>query len=255
MNKTITFVNAKGGTAKTTSCSAIGSALAKDGARVLLVDLDQQRNLTQMYTREEPEADIYTAMMGGDVPEPYPIRENLHLLPGSENMSLLDVQLLSAGRSQAKMMENASRLKDVLKPFKRKYDYILIDVAPAMNMTTINALAASTHYVVPMQLEMMALSGIAKLTDFVESVRSAYNSKLKMAGILVTRYEKSNLAASIEQLLLNQFGEGSVFSTKIRKAIVTAETPAYLTDVVDYAPGSTTAQDYMKVAQELKAKE
>lgn len=255
MNKTVTFVNAKGGTAKTTSCSAIGSALAKDGAKVLLVDLDQQRNLTQMYTREEFSSDIYTAMMGGDVPEPFQIRENLYLLPGSENTNLFDVQMLGAGRTAANMLENASRLKEVLKPFKRKYDYILIDVAPAMNLSTINALTASTHYVVPMQLEMMALSGLAKLTGFVENVRNSYNSRLKLAGILITRYEKNNLAASIEQLLKNQFGEGSVFSTKIRKAIVTAETPAYLTDVVDYAPGSTTAHDYTRAANELREKE
>lgn len=241
--KIFTFCNAKGGTGKTTTVSSLGSALVDSGKKVLLVDLDQQTNLTQLYTPETFTENIFTALTGEELPHPFTIRKNYDLIVGSEEMAYLELNIFNEkGRED--------KLKNYLDQFVGKYDYIFIDTAPNLNLTVINALTASDFYVVPIPCEMLAVAGLAKLTNFAQQIKENFNPKLELGGVLITRYERNNLGSNIETLLRAQFPK-KVFKTKIRKAVVTAETPAYHTDVVQHAPKSTTAQDYITASKEL----
>lgn len=244
---TISFLNNKGGVAKTTSTINIGAALHRKGYRVLLIDLDAQASLTQcLGVSSELEKTIYEALIGEKKVQEtiLSIKENLDIIPSQLDLSMIEIEL--AGE-----ISRESILKDLLAPIKNRYDFILIDCSPAIGLLTMNALVASDKIIIPILSEYLAIRGMSKLLGFTEKIKTKLNPKLDIAGLLLTRYTaRKNLTQMVEATLRENFGT-DVLQNTIRENISLAEAPTAGLTIFDYAPKSTGASDYLAACDEL----
>jgi len=243
--RTIAIVNHKGGVGKTTTVASVGSALAEQGKKVLLVDLDAQSNLTTSLLKDtEPERTIYEAFNEG---------KGLPVVPlGGKDWSLTPASLDLAGTELeiAGQLDREYILKDLLAEVAGKYDFILIDCPPSLGLLTINALVAATEVLIPLTAEALPSKGLQKILDIVEKVRKRLNTSLRLSGILITRYEGNKLSQLVEAALRQNYGE-KVYETRIRKNIRIAEAPLYGKDILEYAPDSNGAEDYRNLSSEI----
>ena len=247
MSRIIAVANHKGGVGKTTSVSSIGSVLASTGKRTLLIDLDAQANLTASFLATEPETTIYNALKGEAALPVIPIRENLFLTPSALDMAGVELDL-SARYSREYILQK------LLKPIAEEYDYILLDCPPSLSLVTINALVAAKELFIPLTAEALPSKGLAKLTNIVQMVRENLNEEITLSGVVLTRWEATNLSKMVEARLRETFGN-TIFKTKIRKNVSIAEAPLYAKDVITYAPESNGAKDYRALTEEIIAQE
>lgn len=248
----ISFANHKGGVGKTTTTASVGSILASLGKKVLLVDMDAQSNLTSSLLKgEQADRTIYDALTASCRGDSYrltifSIAENLDIVPSSLRLASADLELAS-------VMAREHILTDILQEKKAEYDYILIDCPPSLGLLTLNAVTASDLVVIPLLAEVLPFQGLTMISDFIRMVKQKLNPKIEIAGILLTRWEKSNLSKQIETGLRAKLGD-KVFMTKIRKNIKVAEAPLEAINIVDYDPKSNGAVDYRAFAEELLSK-
>lgn len=241
------LLNQKGGVGKTTTTVNLGAALAEKGKKVLLIDIDAQCNLTSSFGYNEEEEDIpniYGAIKGE---YPLPIlhrKENLDIVVGTIDLAAADLELgAEAGRDFL--------LKECLKPYQDKYDYILIDCPPALNVITLNVLTVADGVVIPLQAEYLALKGMKMLLKTVSKVQARTNPDLDVLGILLTRYDvRRSLCKKVEETVKKRFGK-LVFKTIIRVNSALSEAPVSGKDIFEYSPRSNGAQDYMSLANEI----
>lgn len=250
MGKTLVFVNQKGGVGKTTSCINLGAYMAHMGKRVLLVDFDSQANMTSGVGASRDEPTIYEVISGKcnarDAVRPLSV-ENLFIISASINLSGASIELVS----------EANRdffLKNALSDVKNDYDYILIDCPPSLGLLTLNGLAASESVLVPMQCEYFALEGITLLLQTVERVQKTINPALIISGIFFTMYDsRTRLAQDVVRQVKTYFKD-TVFKTIIPRNVRLSEAPSHGLPVSDYAPKSTGALSYEKLAREVLAR-
>ena len=240
--KTIAIANHKGGVGKTTTAASMGAILAQKGYKVLLIDLDAQANLTCSLLKQEVTTSVYNSFVESVKLPIYNIGENLDLVPSSLQLAQADLQLGSA-------LARERLLEDLLLPVMGDYDYILIDCPPSLSLMTLNAITVSDEVLIPLVAETLPFKGLTMITDFVSMVKSKLNPKVKVAGVLITRYEISNLSKQIENGLRESLGE-LVFETKIRKNITVAQAPLEATNIVDYDKKSNGAIDYVAFTDE-----
>lgn len=243
--KIISFCNHKGGVAKTTSVASVGSALARLGRSVLLVDLDAQSNLTSSLLGYEPERTTYEALRER---EALPILRvgdtGVHIAPASLDLAGIELEIASA-------VEREKILQDVLQDVEARYDYILLDCPPSLGLLTLNALTASTDVIIPLTAEALPSKGLQKIADIIAMTQRRLNKELRLSGILITRYERSKLSQTVEEALRARYGD-LVLQTKIRKNVSLAEAPLAVQSILDYAPESNGAKDYTELASELE---
>lgn len=247
MARIIAFANHKGGVGKTTSVAAIGAYLAQKDIRTLLIDLDAQANLTSSFLKMEPETTIYNALKEGLQLPIIPIKENLDLVPSSLDMAGVELDLSSK-------YSREYILNKLLKPVSDKYQYILLDCPPSLNLVTINALVAAKELFIPLTAEALPSKGLAKLTNVVQMVRENLNEDLVLDGIILTRWENTKLSKMVEAQLRSTFGK-TIFKSKIRKNVSIAEAPLYAEDIFTYAPNSNGAEDYRSLSEEILEQE
>lgn len=245
MTRIIAMANHKGGVGKTTSVAAIGSVLSQMGKRTLLVDLDAQANLTTSLLSNEPEQTIYQALKGETALPVLPISENLSLVASTLDMAAVEIDLSS--RYSREFI-----LAKLLKPVADNYDYILLDCPPSLGLVTINALVAANELFIPLTAEALPSRGLAKLTNILDMVRENLNGSIVLSGVIITRWESTNLSKMVEAQLRGNFGD-TIFKTKIRKNVAIAEAPLYTQDVVTYDPHSNGAKDYRALTAEIVA--
>ncbi len=260
----IAIINQKGGVGKTTSSVNLSAALAEQGRRVVIVDLDPQANLS-LHLGIEPASEdpsTYTVLHGGTT-FAQALRstadENLRVLPSNIDLSGAELELASAiGRDNL--------LSDAIEDWVKEWadsgesladpaDYIIFDCPPSLGLLSVNALAAATEVIITVQTEFLALMGMSKLVEVVTLIQRRLNPKLKITGIAPCLYD-SRLRLAREVLgEIRKYFPGQVFRQPIRSNVKLAEAPSFGSSIIEYAPESNGALDYRKLALEVIAQE
>jgi len=246
----ITVANQKGGVGKTDVSVNLASALAKHGKKVLLIDLDPQANATTYLTDKKHKRTTSTLLLDAkmkikDIEVPTSV-ENLTLLPGSPDLYAAQVELVNDVGMQFKLKKKLSALKG--------YDYVFIDTPPSLGLLTLNALTASTHVIVPVQVNYFAVDGLHKLMNTVEKVKEDINPDIQIGGFVLTMYDKRNkLSGEIEKLMRTSFG-GKVFDNVIPVNVDLAISPNSHMPAILASADSRGACAYMNLAAEFLAR-
>lgn len=248
MAKIIAFSNHKGGCGKTTSVINIGAALAQMGQRTLLVDLDPQANLTISLgiDPEQQRHNVYTALSGQDKQlQPMPIAKGLELVPSTTDLVGAELELVNkAGREIV--------LSWLIVGMLNQYKYILLDCPPSLGLLTLNALTAADAVYIPLQAQYLALQGLAKLQQVIETIGQGINKRLHIGGVFITQYDSRKILHRNVKELAEQTLGAAVCNTVIRDNIALAEAPTAGQTIYQYAPRSNGAADYMALAKEIR---
>ena len=250
MTRIIAITNQKGGVGKTTTSINLAAALAEQGRRVLLIDLDPQGNATMGSGLAGTEQGLYEVLLGELDAQKAVARAacGYDLLASHEDLSGVEIEL-------AQVAARERRLESALVPLRGSYDYIYIDCPPALSLLTVNALVAADAVLIPMQCDYYALEGLTALLGTVRRVRAQLNPALTIEGLLRTMFDPRNgLAIEVSEQLARHFGT-QLFQTIIPRNVRLAEAPSHGVPVIQYDRASRGAQAYLALAAEILARE
>ncbi len=260
--RAIAVMNQKGGVGKTTTAVNISAALAETGLRICLIDLDPQAHAT-LHLGVEPasdEASIYDVLTGktrlSEVRRQ--VAENLWLVGSTLDLAAADLEL--AGVVGREMI-----LRDKLAAEEQPFDFILIDCPPSLGVLTLNALVAVDEVFIPLQPHFLALHGLSKLLETINLVSTRLNSRLKISGVVLCMYDVNTRLATEVSENVEQFFQSArdkatpwsaahTFQTRIRRNVRLAEAPSFGRSIFQYSPESHGAEDYRRLAEEVKGR-
>jgi chromosome partitioning protein len=247
--RVLAIANQKGGVAKTTTAINLATALALDGYQVLLVDCDPQGNASSGLgiAKSQVPLSTYDVLLGEatieEAIQPTQV-ENLRVVPSTNHLIGANIELVGVEKREF-------RLKNALEAVRGKFEFVVLDCPPALDLLTLNALVATQHLIVPMQAEYFALEGISELMNTVERVRAAFNPELTLAGVVLTMYdERTNLAQQVTDNLRGYFGE-KLMKASIPRNVRLAEAPSHGLPVALYDPASRGAEAYRALGIEV----
>jgi chromosome partitioning protein len=248
VTRTIAIANQKGGVAKTTTVASLGSALAEQGRKVLLVDLDAQSCLTfsMGLDPESVELSIHDVLLGrvGAAMAIQPTEDGVDLLPATIELAGTEAQLLSRpGREYV--------LRTALAEVSQAYDAVLLDCSPSLGVLTLNALTAADEVLIPLQCEMLSHRGVGQLLDTIHEVQRILNPGLRVLGVLPTMFDgRTNHARAVLADVSGRYGL-TVLEPPIPKSVRFAEAPAAGRSVLATARRTRGAEAYRALAEGL----
>ena len=245
----LAVANQKGGVGKTTTAVNLGAALAEEGFRVLVVDLDPQGNATTGLGINHRDIDrsIYDVIMN-DTPMEDCVEastlKNLFVVPATIDLAGAEIELVPAFSRELKLRRAVEGVKD-------DYDFTLVDCPPSLGLLTVNGLAAADDVMVPIQCEYYALEGLGQLLRNVALVRSNLNPTLDVRGIVLTMYDaRTKLADQVEQEVRSHFGR-RVYRTVVPRTVRLSEAPSFGQPIIVFDPTSRGAVAYRELAKEV----
>lgn len=258
----IAILNQKGGVGKTTTTVNLAAALANEGHRTLVLDLDPQAHATLhlglMPGRSGPS--LYDVLTQG-LPLPkcrHQVAPNLDICGSHIDLAAAEVELIgTVGREMI--------LRDQLDADSETYDYVLMDCPPSLGILTLNALCAAREVLIPLQAHFLALHGLSKLLETIQVVSKRVNRELKVAGVVLCLYESgTKLGNEVVEDLREYFAarrnpqapwaDARLFQSRIRRNIRLAECPSFGQSIFQYAPTSRGAEDYASLAGEIQGR-
>ncbi|SKC77866.1 ParA family protein [Maledivibacter halophilus] len=260
MCKVIAIASQKGGTAKSTTCRNLATALKNMGYKVLVVDCDNQANLTDCFGIESPDKldiTLYHLMekiiMDEDLPEKeaYIInKEEIDILPASILLSDIEIKLVSA-------MSREYILKTIIDEIKGDYDFVLLDAMPSLGLMTLNVLASCDSVLIPATPEYLSAKGLELLLKTIYKIKKRINKSIGFEGILLTMFDdRTKLAQQMLEMIKTSYDSHiRVFHTKIPKSVKVGEANARSKSIIDYMPTNKAAIAYDIFAKELLNKE
>ncbi|WP_263770862.1 ParA family protein [Propionivibrio soli] len=248
MARILAVTNQKGGVGKTTTAVNLSACLSALGQRVLMIDLDPQGNATTGcgVIKREALPTVYQILIGRSTLADARIKTEFgfDILPANRELAGAEVELIEINGREY-------RLRAALEPALGDYDFVLMDCPPALNMLTVNGLAAAHAVMIPMQCEYYALEGLTDLVATLKKVRANLNSRLEIEGLLRTLFDpRSTLTQQVSGELVDHFGD-KVYRTIIPRNVRLAEAPSYGKPVIAFDRLSKGAQAYMALAQEI----
>lgn len=247
MGRIIAIVNQKGGVGKTTTAVNLTAALTERGRRVLLCDFDPQANATSGLgvDKRKTGKTIYDSLINGADPNSAIQQTKFGwLLPSDSALAGAGVELIGA-------RDREHQLRRVLQPLAEKFDYILIDCPPSLELLTLNGLCAADGILIPVQCEYYALEGLSDLMATLRAVKRRVNPRLEIFGVVLTMYDgRTNFSAQVAQEVRRHF-PGKVFTTMIPRNVRLAEAPSHGLPATAYDRTSRGAQAYGQLADEI----
>ena len=247
--RVMAIANQKGGVGKTTTAVNLGAGLAELGFRVLVVDLDPQGNATTGLgiNPRNLESSIYDVLMHDalldDCIEPTSLR-NLFVCPATIDLAGAEIELVPAFSRELK-------LRRALEPVLEDFDFVVIDCPPSLGLITVNALAAATEVVVPIQCEYYALEGLGQLLRNVNLVQTNLNPRLEVSAIILTMFDaRTKLADQVATEVRNHFG-AKVCRNIVPRTVRLSEAPSFGQPIVVFDPTSRGAIAYRELAKEV----
>jgi len=249
MGRVIAIANQKGGVGKTTTAINLAASLAAAEVNTLIVDCDPQSNTTSGLglAKDAGRVSTYDVVMGAASAEEA-LRltelERLWMIPSHKNLIGANLELVEAERREF-------RLRDALAPLRERFQFIVLDCPPALDLLTVNALVAADGVLIPMQAEYFALEGVSELLDTVERIKVGLNPGLGVEAVVLTMFDdRTNLAQQVAEELRKYFGE-KMCATTIPRNIRLAEAPSHGKPALVYDVRSRGAESYIRLAKEI----
>jgi chromosome partitioning protein len=252
--RVFTVANQKGGVGKTTTTVNLAAALARAGARVLVIDLDPQGNASTALGVEHRSdtVSVYDVIINdepmADVVQKSPEFEALYCVPATIHLAGAEIELVS-------LVAREQRLRTALDAFldasDEPYHYVFIDCPPSLGLLTINAFVAANEVLIPIQCEYYALEGLSQLLSNIQLIERHLNPRLTVSTILLTMYDaRTNLANQVVQDVRDHFPE-QVLNTLIPRSVRISEAPSYGQSVISYDGSSPGSLSYLEAAAEI----
>lgn len=249
MGRIIVIANQKGGVGKTTTAINLSAYIAIKKKRVLLIDMDPQGNASGGFDIDPSSVTktVYDVMLGEASIEDAIIsnvRPKLSIVPSDVNLAAAEIQLSDVADKNHILKKELGKIRD-------KYDYIIMDCPPSLNILTINAMCAADSVIVPLQCEYYALEGLVQLMQTVSLIQERENDRLKIEGIVFTMYDgRTNLATQVVENV-TQNTDKKIYKCIIPRNVRLAEAPSYGMPITEYDPKSSGAKAYEKLASKV----